>query len=245
MNESNYYRELHKSKFPHKYKLDEVKRLIDWEVLRPILNGLFKDTLVGRPHVDVVVMAKMLVLKAWYSLSDERLEIQCKDRLTFQNFLNYPESIPDARTVWLFRDRFAQSGREKEFWDLFRSQLKKLDLKVEEGESKEAVFVKREREVVRADKDNAHLQDSTMLEADPGAPAAGDIIKRKELEAKGDKNGTQISMSYDEIKKSKERVDEANTRRSADGSWTMKRGKSYSGFKLHTEVRAKDSIIED
>jgi IS5 family transposase len=71
------------------------------------------------------------------------------------------------------------------------------------------------------------------------------VIKRKELEAKGDKNGTQTSMSYDEIKESKERGDEANTRRSADGTWTMKRGKSYSGFKLHTKVRAKDSIIED
>ena len=107
------------------------------------------------------------------------------------------------------------------------------------------MYIKREGEVVRADKDNAHLQDSTMLEADLGAPAVGDVIKRKELEAKGDKNGTQISMSYDEIKQSKERGDEAKTRRSADGTWTMKRGKSYSGFKLHTKVRAKDSIIED
>jgi len=46
MNESNYYRELYKSNFPHKDKLDEVKRLIDWEVFSPILSGLFKDTLV-------------------------------------------------------------------------------------------------------------------------------------------------------------------------------------------------------
>jgi len=55
----------------------------------------------------------------------------------------------------------------------------------------------------------------------------------------------KISMSYDEIKESKERGDEAKARRSADCLWTMERGKSYSGFKLHTEVRAKDSIIED
>ncbi|MGC9146065.1 MAG: hypothetical protein ACP5GS_08180 [Nitrososphaeria archaeon] len=44
------------------------------------------------------------------------------------------------------------------------------------------------------------------------------IINRKELEAKGDKNGTQISLSYDEIKKSKESGEEANTGRSAEGS---------------------------
>ena len=61
--------------------------------------------------IDVVVMAKMLVLQAWYSLSDEQLEIQRKDRLTFQNFLRYPDSVPDARTVWLFRERLAQTGK--------------------------------------------------------------------------------------------------------------------------------------
>ncbi len=95
--------------------ISSINWVIKWDLFRPILNGLFKGTEVGRPHVDVVVMAKMLVLQAWYSLSDEQLEIQCKDRLTFQNFLGYPENVPDARTVWLFRDRLAQSGMEKEF----------------------------------------------------------------------------------------------------------------------------------
>ena len=64
MNNGEYYAELYRRNFPNKDKLDEIKRVIDWEVFRPILNGLFKDTLVGRPHVDVVVMAKMLVLQA-------------------------------------------------------------------------------------------------------------------------------------------------------------------------------------
>jgi hypothetical protein len=31
-----------------------------------------------------------------------------------------------------------------------------------------------------------------MLEADPGAPTVGDIIKRKENGAKGDSKGTSI-----------------------------------------------------
>ena len=171
-------------------------------------------------------MAKMLILQAWYSLSDEQLEIQCKDRLTFQNFLGYPSSVPDARTVWLFRDRLASTGKEREFWELFNLQLKGLDLKVKEGESKGVVFMKIGEKEVKAGKDNAHLQDSTMLEADPGAPTAGDIIiRRKEDEAKGDKDakGTSISISYDELKDSREGGDEAKTRRSADGTWAMKR----------------------
>ena len=112
MNDDEYYAALYRRKFPHKDKLDEIRGIIKWDLFRPIVNGLFKDTQVGRPYVDVVVMAKMLVLQAWYSLSDEQLEIQCEDRLTFQNFLGYPDSVPDARRVWLFRERLAQTGKE-------------------------------------------------------------------------------------------------------------------------------------
>ncbi|MCL4339541.1 MAG: transposase [Thaumarchaeota archaeon] len=85
-----------------------------------------------------------------------------------------------------------------------------------------------------------------MLEADSGAPTVGGIIRRKQNEAKGDKdgNGTSISISYDELK-SKERGDEAKTRRSVDGTWTKKRNKSYFGYKLHTKVVARFGLIED
>jgi hypothetical protein len=39
-----------------------------------------------------------------------------------------------------------------------------------------------------------------MLEADPGAPTVGNIIRRKENKAKGESKGTSISTSYDELK---------------------------------------------
>ena len=188
-------------------------------------------------------------------------EMQCKDRLTFQNFLGYPEMVPDARTVWLFRERLAQTGKEKEFWELFNSQLKGLDLKVKDGESKDVVFMKVGEKEVEASKGNTHLQDSTMLESDPGAPIVSDIIRRKENEAKKESEKskdesksssgksapktTSISISYDELKKSKERGDDAHTRRSADGTWTKKRNESFFGYKLHTKVEARTGLIED
>ena len=64
------------------------------------------------------------------------------------------------------------------------------------------------------------------------------------MESKEDKNiaGAQISISYDKLKKSKEREEKANTRRSIDGTWAVNREKSYFGFKLQTIVRSKDSI---
>jgi IS5 family transposase len=81
MDDNEHYAVLYRGKFPHKDKLDKIRGIIKWDLFRAILNGFFKDTQVGRPHVDIVVMAKMLVLQAWYILSDEQLKIQCKDRL--------------------------------------------------------------------------------------------------------------------------------------------------------------------
>ncbi|MEM3334200.1 MAG: transposase [Thermoplasmata archaeon] len=46
----------------------------------------------GRPNIDEIVMVKVLFLHAVYgNLSDEKLEKELIDRLTFKNFLNYPD----------------------------------------------------------------------------------------------------------------------------------------------------------
>ena len=47
-----------------------------------------------RPNIDEVVMVKLLVLQQWYGLSDPELERQAVDRLSFMNFLGFPEDIP-------------------------------------------------------------------------------------------------------------------------------------------------------
>ena len=39
MNNGEYYTELYRRNFPNKDKLDEIKRVINWEVFRPILNA--------------------------------------------------------------------------------------------------------------------------------------------------------------------------------------------------------------
>ncbi len=165
--------------------------------------------------------------------------------------------MPDARTVWLFRERMASTGKDREFWEVLNSQLREIGIHVREGHPDDAIFVElgglkpegSAGKVVEVSKDTAHLRDSTMLEADPGAPTAEDVMRRKQKEAEAKKEkaadeGT-ASLSSDELSRTKERGDEANTRRSRDGTWTVKRGKSYFGYKLHTKVYAKTGMIED
>ncbi len=66
-------------------KLAQLEAMIDWEAFRPIVAGLYdnRSEKGGRPNIDEVVMIKLLVLQAWYGLSDPELERQVADRISF------------------------------------------------------------------------------------------------------------------------------------------------------------------
>ena len=51
-------------------------------------------------------MFKFLILQSLYNLSDEATEMQILDRLSFRRFLGLGinDRVPDATTIWLFRD---------------------------------------------------------------------------------------------------------------------------------------------
>ncbi|MFW6149694.1 MAG: IS5 family transposase, partial [Atribacterota bacterium] len=124
-------------------KLSDVGSLIEWEVFRPIVAGMFdnKSEDGGRPNVDEVVMIKLLLLQEWYGLSDQELEKQATDRLSFQNFLGFPDSIPDYSTVWYFRERLARKGKDKEVWDELQRQLNAKGPEVQKGSIQDAAFM--------------------------------------------------------------------------------------------------------
>jgi transposase, IS5 family len=52
------------------------------------------------------------VLQTLYTLSDEQTEYQLKDRLSFMRFagLALHEPVPDATTIWLFREKLTKAG---------------------------------------------------------------------------------------------------------------------------------------
>ena len=94
--------------------LERLARVIDFEVFRgPLIAALRRSVRGkgGRPPFDPVIMFKILVLQALYSLSDEATEFQIKDRLSFQRFLGLglDGTVLDATTVWLFRERLVQA----------------------------------------------------------------------------------------------------------------------------------------
>ena len=127
----------------HGDRLAQVDSLIDWEAFRPIITPMYhnKTPRGGRPNVDPVVMVKLLVLQQWYGLSDPELERQVDDRLSFQRFLGYPEKAPDYSTVWQFRERLAESGRDRLVWAELQRQLDEKGLSVKKGVVQDASFI--------------------------------------------------------------------------------------------------------
>lgn len=61
----------------------------------------------GRPPFPTETMVRILVVKRLHNLSDEQIEFQLLDRLSFQRFcgLSGSANIPDRTTVWTFENR--------------------------------------------------------------------------------------------------------------------------------------------
>ena len=95
--------------------LVKIAEVVDWEGFRSALNRAFSKPRkgnAGRKEYDRVLMFKVLVLQQLYNLSDEQAEYQIRDRYTFGRFLGlHPEDrVPDARTIWRFREGLKSSG---------------------------------------------------------------------------------------------------------------------------------------
>jgi len=75
--------------------------LIDWEKFRPIEDSVYdnKTEKGGHPNIDFVLMIKILVLQHWYSLSDQKMERELTNNLSFMNFLGYSKTITDSTTI--------------------------------------------------------------------------------------------------------------------------------------------------
>lgn len=70
-------------------------------------------------------MIKISVLQQPYNLADDALEYQLLDGRSFLSFLDLSDSnnIPDAKRIWLFRDRLASAGMGSQILEQVQRQL--------------------------------------------------------------------------------------------------------------------------
>ena len=162
-------------------KLAEAEKLVEWEAFRPIIAPMYRNKTPrgGRPNVDEGVMVKLLVLQQWYGLSDPELERQVDDRISFQRFLGYPEKAPHYSTVWQFRERLAETGRDRAVWEELQRQLDEKGLRVRKGVVQDATFI---------------TSDSGHAPADK--PRGGEARTRRSRDGSWAKKGRKSSYGY-------------------------------------------------
>ncbi|MBV9530625.1 MAG: IS5 family transposase [Bradyrhizobium sp.] len=95
--------------------LERLRAVVDFELFRPELEAALDRgdrCRAGRPPYDAVLMFRVLVLQTLYTLSDDQAEYQLRDRLSFMRFagLALHDPVPDATTIWLFREQLTRSG---------------------------------------------------------------------------------------------------------------------------------------
>lgn len=130
-----------------KSTLPKLNELVPWEDFRMKLESMRRaagPSKGGRPAFDVVLMFKVLVIGILYNVSDEDLEYQIKDRLSFMSFLGLEigSRVPDARTIWLFRERLTKAGLAGQLFKAFDSYLGKAGFRARSGQIVDATIVR-------------------------------------------------------------------------------------------------------
>jgi IS5 family transposase len=61
-----------------------------------------------------------MVVQSLHNLSDDRTEYLIRDRISFSFLdLELEEPVPDATTIWLFREALAQAGLIDKLFERF------------------------------------------------------------------------------------------------------------------------------
>lgn len=147
-------------------RLELMKEQIDWKPFKQIVATVFRDNkeIGGRPHTDEITITRIMLLQAWYGLSDQELEYQINDRLSFRNFLDFPETIPDFTTIWKIRDRLKEAGKEQKIWNALQHQLNQKGYEIKKGVIQDACFIEAPQGRKRKYREKKAKQDGESIE---------------------------------------------------------------------------------
>lgn len=179
----------------------KLRDVIPWESFRPLLEELTgyatRDwARGGKPPFDPVLMFKVLVLQKFHGLSDDATEAQIFDRTSFKNFLGLRlgDDIPDAKTLWDFKQRIEADGREggRKLFDAFNQLLAGKGIVAREGSIVDASFVEAPRQ--RNDREqNQRIKQGERPEEFDTNPAVG---RQKDSEARWTKKNSEVHYGW-------------------------------------------------
>jgi len=106
-----------------------------------------------------------MILQRYYNVSDDAIEYAILDRLSFMRFLGLGinDPVPDAKTIWLFRDKLTAGNMIEKLFSQLDKQLDKDGIIVHKGKLIDASIV--EVPIQRNSRDeNKELKEGTIPE---------------------------------------------------------------------------------
>ena len=201
--------------------LVKINAVVPWEAFRSRLENVWlkppdkRKSNAGCKPWDAIVMFKTIFLCALYNLSDDQVEHQMRDRLSFVRFpgsspgqalgLALEDKVPDAKTVWLYRERLSQAGLMDALFEDFDGYLKSQGYQAMGGQIIDASIIAVPIQHNRRD-ENEQIKRGETPEAWADEPA-----ERRQKDT--------------------------------DARWTKKHGKRHYGYKNHVTIDRRHKLI--
>ena len=180
--------------------LVKVDAIIPWEYFRSRLEATWRKppeerkSNAGCKPWDSVLMFKAIILCALYNLSDDQVEYQIRDRFSFVRFLGleFEDKVPDAKTVWLYREQLAQAGAIEALFEDFDGYLEKQGYLAMGGQIIDASIVAVPKQHNRRD-ENTKIKEGETPEGWKSKPAKR---SQKDTDARWTKQHGQSHYGY-------------------------------------------------
>jgi transposase, IS5 family len=123
-------------------RLERIAAEVKWYRFEKLLKRLEPEG-AGRPPYAPLLMFKAMLLSQLYTLSDEQLEEQLNDKVSFRRFLGLglEDDAPDHTTLCRFRNRLAGAGLTGKLFAEFNKQISERRLVLRQGTMIDATLV--------------------------------------------------------------------------------------------------------
>lgn len=169
---------------------------IDFNFFRDELEKYFRKgkdySKGGRPPYDYVLMFKILVIQHFYNISDDQAEFCINDRFSFMQFLNLHigQRIPDAKTIWHFKNELSREDMISKLFTLLHNQLLSDGIILNKGTIVDASFVNVPRQR-NSREENAQIKEGIEQEEWSAKKA-----RQKDIDARWTKKNGETHFGY-------------------------------------------------
>ncbi|RPI80158.1 MAG: IS5 family transposase, partial [Desulfobacteraceae bacterium] len=153
-----------------------------------------KKNNAGAKPYDVVMMFKIMILQHLHNLSDAQTQYQLVDRFSFRRFIGIgtEDTVPDEKTIWLFRETLTQKETVEKLFDLFDRFLNEAGYSAKKGMIIDASFVEVPRQRNTKEENQLIKQGQTPAKWEKKEAK----LRQKDLDARWTKKNNETHFGY-------------------------------------------------